>query len=111
MFWLTIDKPSYHTAVSDARLAPHIRDDLDHRIELVSMDRHCANISVALYLTDGGSAGTVHSYSSRPGVEERVAWLAAAMRVLGGMSGTGRSVTFPCGAWHDRAARRVFLEA
>jgi hypothetical protein len=27
------------------------------------------------------------------------------------MDGSGRAVGYPCGTWHDRAARRIFLEA
>lgn len=91
--------------------ALRIRDDLDHRIELVSMDRHCADITVALYLLDSETNAVVHSYSGQSGVPERLAWLAEAMRVLGGMHGADRSVRFACGTWHDRAARRLFLEA
>lgn len=98
-------------AVPSPKPASLIRDDLDHRIELVSMDRFFEDISVALYLTDGETSFTVHSYSTRPGVDGRLAWLANAMGVLGGMQTTGHSVRFSCGTWHDRAVRRVFLEA
>jgi hypothetical protein len=97
--------------VTDPRPTRHLRGDLDHRVELVSMDRHFADITVALYLTDGGIAATVHSYSDRAGADERLDWLAGAMGVLGGMDVTARSVRFACGSWHDRAVRRVFLEA
>src|SRR5690606_1544667 len=41
-------------------------------------------------------------------------WLAQAMAVIGGMTPHGsdpRAVTFPCGTWHELAARRTFLEA
>jgi hypothetical protein len=95
----------------DVRPASRIRDDLDHRIELVSMDRYCADITVALYLLADGRTAVVHSYAGHPDVADRLAWLAGAMRVLGGMRGTERAVDFACGTWHDRAARRVFLEA
>jgi hypothetical protein len=95
----------------DAQPAPRVRDDLDHRIELVSMDRHCADITVALYLTSGGTGAVVHSYSARPDVPGRLGWLAATMRHLGGMNGSGRAVGYECGTWHERAARRAFLEA
>jgi hypothetical protein len=92
----------------------HVRDDLDHRIELVSMDRHCEDITLALYVVDGGRAATIHSYSGRPGVPARLAWLAKAMQVLGGMrpaGDDGRTVAFRCGSWHESAAKRTFLEA
>ncbi len=91
-----------------------VRSDLDRRIELVSMDRFCEDITVALYLVGDGTAATIHSYSGRSAVAARLAWLANAMCVLGGMrpeSNDGRTVGFPCGEWHDLAARRTFLEA
>lgn len=91
--------------------AAHVRDDLDRRIELVSMDRFCDQITVALYAAEGTNAGVVHSYSGRPDVPARLAWLAGAMREIGGMGGSGVTVTFPCGTWHERAARRIFLVA
>src|SRR5438552_3175028 len=94
--------------------ATHVRDDLDHRIELVSMDRFCDDITVALYLVRSGLAATVHSYSGRSAVAARLSWLAEAMRELGGMASVGsdgRTVGFDCGSWHQLAARRVFLES
>ena len=97
--------------MSDDRPASHILDQLDRRIELVSMDRYCAQITVALNLAGDGRAAVVHSYSSRPGVAARLAWLAQAMRDLAGMTGEGRTVASTCGAWHERAVRRAFLEA
>jgi hypothetical protein len=93
---------------------PHLRDDLDRRIELVSMDRFCEDITIALYLVGDRRAASVHSYSDRSAVPARLAWLAGAMIVLGGMrpaGDDGRSVAFRCGAWHELAARRAFLEA
>lgn len=75
------------------------------------MDRHCADITLALYAADGDLAGVVHSYSGNPAVATRLAWIAAAMREIGGMEGSGTTVSFPCGEWHERAARRLFLEA
>ena len=92
----------------------HVRDDLDHRIELVSMDRFCEDITIALYRLGSGIAATVHSYSGRPGVPARLAWLAEAMQVLGGMRSVGqdgRTVGFSCASWHELAARRAFLES
>ena len=92
----------------------HVRIDLDRRVELVPTDRFCGDITVALYLAFDGLAATVHSYSRRAGVAERLAWIADAMEVLAGMraAGTdGRSVAFACGSWHELAARRAFLEA
>ena len=92
----------------------HIRDDLDRRIELVSMDRFCEDITIALYVVGDRRSATIHSYSTRSAVPARLAWLATAMQILGGMQpgGTdGRTVLFACGEWHELAARRVFLES
>jgi hypothetical protein len=87
------------------------------RVELVGMDPQCADISVALYRRTGVDVplAVVHTYSDKPGAAQRVARIAEAMRVLGGMQAhtedPATSVAFPCGAWHASAARRVFLEA
>jgi hypothetical protein len=97
--------------VTETRQIQHVRADLLRRIELVSMDRWCEEITVALYGADGDTAAVVHSYSGRPGVPARLAWIAAAMREIGGLGGSGVTVTFDCGTWHERAARRLFLEA
>lgn len=89
----------------------HVRDDLDRRIELVAMDRFCDQITVALYAASGGNAGVVHSFSAKPEVVARLVWIAQAMREIGGLAESGASVAFACGTWHERAARRIFLEA
>lgn len=86
------------------------------RVELVSMDGQCADITIALYRQDGpeGTVGIVHSYSSAPGAQERVRFVAGAMRALGELVQPGddpAAVAFPCGTWHAAVARRLFLEA
>lgn len=86
------------------------------RAELIPMDSHCADITVALYRTEdeGGHVGLVHTYSPKPEAPRRVEFLAEAMRVLGGLESSGadpKLVRFPCGTWHALAARRLFLEA
>jgi hypothetical protein len=104
----------YDTRVVTTETTPHVRDDLDRRIELVSMDRFCENITIALYLVGDRRAATLHSYSDVPEAPARLAWLTKAMITLGGMRPTGddgRTVEFSCGAWHELAARRAFLEA
>ena len=86
------------------------------RVELVPMDAHCLDISLALYRrdTEDGPVGLVHSYSSKPGAGDRVGFVAGAMVVLGGLEpaedGTPL-LRFGCGTWHGAAARRAFLEA
>jgi hypothetical protein len=90
---------------------PHLRQDLHRRVELIPMDRWCADITVALYLLADGRTAVVHSYSARADAPDRLEWLAAGMRQLADMAGAGRSASFACGTWHERAARRAFLEA
>jgi hypothetical protein len=90
--------------------------DIGTRIELVPMDQHFQDISIALYRreVDGETVGLVHTYSRKPGVEARTRFVAEAMAVLGGLdllAGEGSTVRFPCGSWHEAAVRRVFLEA
>jgi hypothetical protein len=85
------------------------------RIELVPMDEHCHDITIALYRRDldGRATGLVHTYSSRAGAPERVAFVTRAMAVLGGLEvdGDTGAVGFDCGSWHEAAIRRAFLEA
>jgi len=88
--------------------------DLGRRVELVSMDPYCEDISVGLYLRESGDGpiGTVHSYSSRPATPQRLAEIAATMRALGGLEADDAcEVRFPCRTWHGAAAKRLFLEA
>lgn len=87
--------------------------DLGSRIELVSMDPHFHEISIGLYERQQESVPEylVHSYSTLNGVRERLDFLIRAMKVLGGMTGNGESLRFPCGTGHRLAVRRVFLES
>jgi hypothetical protein len=90
--------------------------DLGRRIELVPMDPHFHNISIALYRQDtsDGPVFQVQSYSNREGAGQRVEFVARAMALLGGLesvAGETRKLRFPCRAEHIFACRRVFLEA
>ncbi len=90
--------------------------DLGSRIELVSMDPHFHDVSIGLYrrpAAGGGPEFLVHTYAGRDGAAERMAFVAQAMRTLGGMavSAEPHAVRFPCRAEHGRACKRVFLEA
>ena len=90
--------------------------DLGRRMELVPMDPHFHNISIALYRQEGGDGPVfqVHSYSNREGARQRVEFVARAMALLGGLEpvpGETRKLQFPCRAEHPFACRRVFLEA
>ena len=91
--------------------------DLGRRIELVPMDPHGDEITIALYEEGGGRDGAafrVHSYSPRPGARGRVGFVRAAMAALGGLEPLGEApalLRFACGNDHRLACRRVFLEA
>ncbi len=90
--------------------------DLGRRIELVPMDPHFHNISIALYGQESGDGPVfqVHSYSNRQGARQRVESVSRAMALLGGLEpvpGETCQVRFPCRAEHLFACRRVFLEA
>jgi hypothetical protein len=88
--------------------------DLGRRIELVPMDAHFHDITVALYrqLCNEGPAFVVHTYSHIEGAKKRTVSIVKAMQVLGGMELTsdGR-LQFSCKENHELACRRVFLEA
>jgi hypothetical protein len=79
------------------------------------MDRHFHDISVGLYVRDTGGepVGTVHSFSGRDGVHERLQAIAAVVATLGGLEvrEDGVSLRFTCSTWHGTAAKRLFLEA
>ncbi len=89
--------------------------DLGRRIELLPIDSHFGDISIALYEQDGegGSEFLVHTYSSKDNAAVRIDFVAEAMTVLGGMERTESEHTlrFPCGSGHFKACKRVFLEA
>jgi hypothetical protein len=88
---------------------------LGRRIDLCSMDTWFENISISLYEQaepGGTSAYLLHSYSGKPGVDRRLAALALAMEVLGGMVPAGPNrLRFACGKSHRLACRRVFIAA
>ena len=94
-----------------------IRTDLGWRIELVAMDPHFHDISVALHRAvdaAGTPAYDIHSYSTRDGAHQRLAAIVTAMCEVGGMAsvpGAPLRVCFACGQAHERATRRAFIEA
>ena len=83
--------------------------DLGRRIELVSMDPHCANITIALYEQPGGYV--IHSYSRLPEARARLDFIRHAIQGLAGLDGRQELLAFACGAKHRLAMRRAFLEA
>lgn len=88
--------------------------DLGRRVELVPMDPYFHDITIALYQqpTPKGPDYLVQTYSSWPGAVQRLDFVARAMVVLGGMEAVGAHLMrFCCGADHELACRRAFLEA
>lgn len=95
----------------------HLKLELGHRVQLQSMDPHCADITIGLY-EHADEAGRpryqLHSYSRHPGTAARLDFLAEAMARLGGMqrvAGSAPRLCWPCGDRHLSAAKRVFVEA
>jgi len=86
--------------------------NLGTRIELVSMDTHFQNITVALYRQDraGRPEYLVHSYSRMEGADQRIAALRRGMAVLGHLVLDGDWLHFDCAFDHQAAAKRTFLE-
>ncbi len=94
--------------------------DIGRRIELIPIDPHFHDITIGLYrqyVADtttgtGFPAFLVHTYSQMTGATERIAEIAQAMQILGGMLKTPEGLLyFPCKDAHEAACRRVFLEA
>lgn len=93
-----------------------VRTDLGQRVELVSMDPRFHDVSFGLYRkeTPEGPVAVVHSYSARPGIDERVAFITAALASLGGLepasAGDDQAVRLSCRDWHNAALKRLFLD-
>ena len=88
--------------------------DLGPRVELLSMDGYCGDISIALYMPEStqGPVYKVHTYSSLPGADARIANITKTMQTLGGMEQNADNLLyFTCGHAHQLATRRLFLEA
>ena len=94
-----------------------IRTDLGRRIELVAMDPHFCEITVALHRAvgaDGGPAYDINTYSTREGARARLGVIVAAMQKVAGMEPSPDNplrVRFACGDAHEQATRRAFIEA
>ena len=87
--------------------------DLGKRIELVPMDPHFHNITVALYRQDPDCRPEylVHTYSQLEGARARIESLCHIMTILAQLEQAGERVYFACASAHQAAARRTFLEA
>ena len=89
--------------------------DWGQRIELLPMDKHCHDLSVALYRESDaqGPRYLVHTYSSVEGARERIAFLTGTLETMAGMkqvSGMPGWLRFACGGYHERALKRGFLD-
>ena len=89
--------------------------DIGSRVELVSLDPHFHDISIALYEQRSPETGyVIHTYSSIEGVAERIDYAARAMRILGGMASAEanpRVLHYTCGSNHVLGCKRIFLES
>ncbi len=88
--------------------------NIGRRIELVPIDPHFKDITIALYQQEFESRAVfrVHTYSRFEGADKRIQEVAHAMQILGGMLQSSDGLLyFPCGDRHEAACRRVFLEA
>jgi hypothetical protein len=89
--------------------------ELGDRIELLSMDKHCLDISIGLYeqaAADGVPEYLVYSYSRKDGAAARLQFITGTMQTLGAMERTAAGrLRFACGGAHRLACRRLFLEA
>lgn len=88
--------------------------NIGRRIELVPIDTHFKDITIALYREEqvNRTIFRVHTYSRIEGAEIRIQNVVQSMRTLGGMQTTTDEFPyFQCGDKHEAACRRVFLEA
>lgn len=89
--------------------------ELGRRIELYSMDPDCRNISLALYrqTVDNQIGYLVHTYSRYEEAGDRVENVRLGLMQRAGLQripGSGHLLAFPCGARHEKALRRTFLD-
>ncbi len=88
--------------------------DIGKRVELVPMDPHFHDITIALYQQgqDENPLFLVHTYSQMEGAQKRIQFAVEAMTHMGNLvENTHRLLRFPCGAAHQLACRRTFLES
>ena len=84
--------------------------DIGTRIELVPMDGHFSDITVALYrqATADGHIFLLHTYSCHEGASRRIERIAETVAALGGLEPTSQGrLRFPCGAEHNLAVPRA----
>jgi hypothetical protein len=89
--------------------------DLGLRVELLSTDQHCRDVSLGLYrqVVDDAPRFTIHSYSRDSGVEERISYLNQVMKTMLGLEEVATApgwLQFPCRGQHLRPLKRAFLD-
>lgn len=88
--------------------------NIGRRIELVPIDTHFQDITIALYMQelDACTVFRVHTYSHKEGASDRIQQIVSYMHILGDTCVLPNGqLMFPCGERHEAACRRVFLEA
>ena len=88
--------------------------NIGRRVELVPIDPHFKDITIALYRQQVNARAVyrVHTYSQLEGSSNRIQEVMKSMCILGGMQETSDGLLyFACGERHEAACRRVFLEA
>ena len=89
--------------------------DLGRRLELQAMDKHCHDISLALYQREVEQVPhfLVHTYSSVDGARQRADYLTRALIAILGLQKVPDSapwLRFSCHGQHERALKRAFLD-
>ena len=88
--------------------------DIGERVELVPMDMHFHDISLAFYQKEKrkGTRYLIHSYSRMEGINDRITFVRDSAKILGGLeSREDGSLYFSCESEHLAGAKRIFLEA
>ena len=88
--------------------------DIGKRIELVPMDPHFHDITIALYQQgqDLSPQYLVHTYSQMEGAQGRIQFAVNTMTHMGNLvEDTNGLLQFPCEAAHQLACKRTFLES
>ena len=87
--------------------------ELGRRLEIHSMDKHCQDISVALYRQDVECPQfLVHTYTDSEESAKRVRFIRQALISMIGLEPADRQdwLQFPCRKIHQRALKRTFLD-
>lgn len=88
--------------------------DIGERVELVPMDIHFHDISLAFYQKEKQTRTKylIHSYSGIEGTDDRITFVRDSAKILGGLeSQEDRLLYFSCHSEHLAGVKRVFLEA